>query len=41
MIMKENVLARQILLGASVIDVILDTMGFQTVKVGLTVNNIS
>ena len=38
---EENVLARiLILLGTSVIDVIKDTMGIQTVKVGLTVNNI-
>ena len=37
--MKENVLARSlILLGASVINVIWNPMGFQTVKVGLTVN---
>ena len=41
--MKGNVLARRLILsGTSVIDVILDTMGqSQTVKVGLTVNNIS
>ena len=40
---EENVLARRLILsGTSVIDVILDTMGqSQTVKVGLTVNNIS
>ena len=39
---KENVVARRlILLVTSVIDVVLDTMGFQTVKVGLTVTNVS
>ena len=37
--MKENVLARSlILLATSAINVIWNPMGFQTVKVGLTVN---
>ena len=40
--MKENVLARiLILLGTSVNNVIMNPMGFQTVKVGVTVNCVS
>ena len=39
--MKENVLARSLLLVISANDVVLDTLGFQNVKVGLTVNNVS
>ena len=39
-IMKGNVIARRlILMVTSVINVVLDPMDFQTVKVGLTINN--
>ena len=39
---KENVIARKtlILVVTSVINVVLETMGFQAVKVGLTFNNV-
>ena len=39
---KENVLATSlILLGTSVLDVIMNPLGFQTVKVGLIINIVS
>ena len=38
---KENVLARRLILfGTSVINVIMNPMGFQTVKVGVTVKGV-
>ena len=36
--MMENVLARPIFLGISVNDVIMNPMGFQSVKVGVTIH---